>query len=67
MEASAISRFLDFNTSTWNPLQDLIFGSNRGFWNFKKRSLLIVYEVFEILSNEKLGQKAGFSKDSIDL
>ncbi|MEM6735885.1 MAG: hypothetical protein AAF620_07440 [Bacteroidota bacterium] len=29
---------------------------------FQKRSLLIVNEAFEILSNEELGQKAGFSK-----
>ncbi|MEM0941587.1 MAG: hypothetical protein AAF600_15825 [Bacteroidota bacterium] len=32
---------------------------------FQKRSLLVVNEAFEILSNEELGQKAGFSKDSI--
>ncbi|MEM6738390.1 MAG: hypothetical protein AAF620_20220, partial [Bacteroidota bacterium] len=32
---------------------------------FQKRSLLTVNEAFEILSNEELGQKAGFSKDSI--
>ncbi|MEM6816630.1 MAG: Uma2 family endonuclease, partial [Bacteroidota bacterium] len=31
---------------------------------FQKRSLLGVNEAFEILSNEELGQKAGFSKDS---
>ncbi|MEM8938706.1 MAG: hypothetical protein AAGC64_05090 [Bacteroidota bacterium] len=31
---------------------------------FQKRSLLVVNEAFEILSNEELGQKAGFSKDS---
>ncbi|MEM6816629.1 MAG: hypothetical protein AAF600_19945 [Bacteroidota bacterium] len=31
---------------------------------FQKRSLLIVNKAFEILSNEELGQKAGFSKDS---
>ncbi|MEM6735119.1 MAG: hypothetical protein AAF620_03515 [Bacteroidota bacterium] len=31
---------------------------------FQKRSLLIVNEAFEILSNEALGQKASFSKDS---
>ncbi|MEM8940303.1 MAG: hypothetical protein AAGC64_13265, partial [Bacteroidota bacterium] len=30
---------------------------------FQKRSLLVVNEAFEILSNEELGQKAGFSKD----
>ncbi|MEM6735245.1 MAG: hypothetical protein AAF620_04160 [Bacteroidota bacterium] len=41
-----------------------------GFWfksrlsEFQKRSLLVVNEAFEILSNEELGQKAGFSKDS---
>ncbi|MEM0940905.1 MAG: hypothetical protein AAGI25_14110, partial [Bacteroidota bacterium] len=29
---------------------------------FQKRSLLVVNEAFEILSNEELGQKAGFSK-----
>ncbi|MEM6738077.1 MAG: hypothetical protein AAF620_18615, partial [Bacteroidota bacterium] len=34
---------------------------------FQKRSLLVVNEAFEILSNEELGQKAGFSKDSIRL
>ncbi|MEM6737718.1 MAG: hypothetical protein AAF620_16770, partial [Bacteroidota bacterium] len=33
---------------------------------FQKRSLLVVNEAFEILSNEELGQKAGFSKDSKD-
>ena len=32
---------------------------------FQKRSLLVVNEAFEILSNEELGQKAGFAKDSI--
>ncbi|MEM6735178.1 MAG: hypothetical protein AAF620_03815 [Bacteroidota bacterium] len=31
---------------------------------FQKRSLLVVNEAFEILSNEALGQKAGFSNDS---
>ncbi|MEM6736541.1 MAG: hypothetical protein AAF620_10785 [Bacteroidota bacterium] len=31
---------------------------------FQKRSLLVVNEAFEILCNEELGQKAGFSKDS---
>ncbi|MEM6736523.1 MAG: hypothetical protein AAF620_10695, partial [Bacteroidota bacterium] len=31
---------------------------------FQKRSLLVVNEAFEILSNEELGQKASFSKDS---
>ncbi|MEM6737237.1 MAG: hypothetical protein AAF620_14325 [Bacteroidota bacterium] len=31
---------------------------------FQKRSLLVVYEAFEILNNEELGQKADFSKDS---
>ncbi|MEM6735016.1 MAG: hypothetical protein AAF620_02995 [Bacteroidota bacterium] len=31
---------------------------------FQKRSLQSVNEAFEILSNEELGQKAGFSKDS---
>ncbi|MEM6736282.1 MAG: hypothetical protein AAF620_09465, partial [Bacteroidota bacterium] len=30
---------------------------------FQKRSLLVVNEAFEILSNEELGQKASFSKD----
>ncbi|MEM6734618.1 MAG: hypothetical protein AAF620_00990 [Bacteroidota bacterium] len=34
---------------------------------FQKRSLPIVNEAFEILSNEELGQKAGFSKDSYNL
>ncbi|MEM0941027.1 MAG: hypothetical protein AAGI25_14745, partial [Bacteroidota bacterium] len=34
---------------------------------FQKRSLLVVNEAFEILSNEELGQKAGFSKDSTKL
>ncbi|MEM0940896.1 MAG: hypothetical protein AAGI25_14065, partial [Bacteroidota bacterium] len=34
---------------------------------FQKRSLLVVNEAFEILSNEELGQKAGFSKNSIIL
>ncbi|MEM6816085.1 MAG: hypothetical protein AAF600_17140, partial [Bacteroidota bacterium] len=34
---------------------------------FQKRSLLGVNEAFEILSNEELGQKAGFSKDSSSL
>ncbi|MEM6735748.1 MAG: hypothetical protein AAF620_06740, partial [Bacteroidota bacterium] len=33
---------------------------------FQKRSLLTVNEAFEILSNEELGQKAGFSKDSLN-
>ncbi|MEM0942299.1 MAG: hypothetical protein AAGI25_21285, partial [Bacteroidota bacterium] len=33
---------------------------------FQKRSLLVVNEAFEILSNEELGQKAGFSKDSFN-
>ncbi|MEM6736163.1 MAG: hypothetical protein AAF620_08860 [Bacteroidota bacterium] len=32
---------------------------------FQKSSLLVVNEAFEILSNEELGQKAGFSKDSV--
>ncbi|MEM6737613.1 MAG: hypothetical protein AAF620_16240, partial [Bacteroidota bacterium] len=31
---------------------------------FQKRSLLVVNEAFEILSNKELGQKASFSKDS---
>ncbi|MEM6736575.1 MAG: hypothetical protein AAF620_10955 [Bacteroidota bacterium] len=31
---------------------------------FQKRSLLVVNEAFEILSNEESGQKTGFSKDS---
>ncbi|MEM6734537.1 MAG: hypothetical protein AAF620_00580 [Bacteroidota bacterium] len=31
---------------------------------FQKRSLMVVNEAFEILSNEELGQKAGFLKDS---
>ncbi|MEM6738449.1 MAG: hypothetical protein AAF620_20520 [Bacteroidota bacterium] len=31
---------------------------------FQKRSLLVVNEAFEMLSNEELSQKAGFSKDS---
>ncbi|MEM6736141.1 MAG: hypothetical protein AAF620_08745 [Bacteroidota bacterium] len=30
---------------------------------FQKRSLPVVNEAFEILSNEELGQKVGFSKD----
>ncbi|MEM6734979.1 MAG: hypothetical protein AAF620_02810 [Bacteroidota bacterium] len=44
--------------------------AKRGFWSksklseFQKHSLLVVSEVFEILSNEELVQKAGFSKDS---
>ncbi|MEM8940193.1 MAG: hypothetical protein AAGC64_12705, partial [Bacteroidota bacterium] len=33
---------------------------------FQKRSLLVVNEAFEILSNEELGQKASFSKDSFN-
>ncbi|MEM6738046.1 MAG: hypothetical protein AAGC64_13170 [Bacteroidota bacterium] len=32
----------------------------------QKHSLLVVNEAFEILSNEELGQKASFSKDSND-
>ncbi|MEM6738079.1 MAG: hypothetical protein AAF620_18625 [Bacteroidota bacterium] len=44
-----------------------------GFWfksrlsEFQKRSLPVVNEAFELLSNEELRQKAGFSKDSIKL
>ncbi|MEM0942105.1 MAG: hypothetical protein AAGI25_20290, partial [Bacteroidota bacterium] len=30
----------------------------------QKRSLLVVNEAFEILSNKELSQKVGFSKDS---
>ncbi|MEM6737525.1 MAG: hypothetical protein AAF620_15800 [Bacteroidota bacterium] len=41
---------------------DFWFKSRRS--EFQKRSLLVVNEAFEILSNEELGQKAGFSKDS---
>ncbi|MEM6736432.1 MAG: hypothetical protein AAF620_10230 [Bacteroidota bacterium] len=32
---------------------------------FQKRSLPVVNEAFKILINEELGQKAGFSKDSV--
>ncbi|MEM6816674.1 MAG: hypothetical protein AAF600_20185, partial [Bacteroidota bacterium] len=51
----------------------LEFFAKLDFWlksrlsEFQKRSLLVVNEAFEILSNEELGQKAGFSKDSIIL
>ncbi|MEM6736933.1 MAG: hypothetical protein AAF620_12790 [Bacteroidota bacterium] len=34
------------------------------FSEFQQRSVLVINEAFEILSNEELGQKAGFSKDS---
>ncbi|MEM6736047.1 MAG: hypothetical protein AAF620_08260 [Bacteroidota bacterium] len=47
-----------------NPLQNWIFGSNQGFQNFKNVVYQVVNEAFEILSNEELGQKAVFSKDS---
>ena len=46
------------------------FFAKLDFWfksrlsEFQKRSLLVVNEAFEILSNEELGQKAGFAKDS---
>ncbi|MEM6736812.1 MAG: hypothetical protein AAF620_12165, partial [Bacteroidota bacterium] len=33
---------------------------------FQKRSLLVVNEAFEILSNEELGQKAGFQRILIE-
>ena len=46
------------------------FFAKLDFWfksrlsEFQKRSLLVVNEAFEILSNEELGRKAGFAKDS---
>ncbi|MEM6735596.1 MAG: hypothetical protein AAF620_05940 [Bacteroidota bacterium] len=57
----------EYNILTFSNCRIL---SKLDFWfksrlsEFQKRNLLVVNEAFEILSNEELGQKAGFSKDS---
>ncbi|MEM6735941.1 MAG: hypothetical protein AAF620_07730 [Bacteroidota bacterium] len=47
-----------------NPFAKPDFWFQSRLSEFQKRSLLVVNEAFKILSNEELGQKAGFAKDS---
>ncbi|MEM6736944.1 MAG: hypothetical protein AAF620_12845 [Bacteroidota bacterium] len=43
---------------------ELSFWFSSRLSEFQKRSLLVVNKAFEILSNEELDQKVGFSEDS---